>query len=746
VADLPQILAGPILRRCTESMITVWLATSIDLKDGLEIALYDASNSKALKAIDATTDHQVVKAGAKLFIHLMVARPKAPPKSSTMGFPRGKLLGYELLVLNESVPEYSLLRKVPLKAFLTTETLDYGTYPWPTFFLQADGAPLRVLHGSCRRAYAAGNDALAAPDTLIRDSLADITSRPTLMILTGDQIYADDVMWAMWSHTSKKAQQIMGFDETAPIDGKLKPLSKIDGRRDLILKNGLTTDDGENHLIGFSEYAAHYLMNWSETLWSDYIPAFGPKGLAESRDLMHVNIFQQTLPAVRRALANVPAYMIFDDHDVTDDWNLDQQWEKETNASDLGRRLITNALYTYWLFQAWGNDPDTFDVKFVARIQAFCDLFNQKAGSPSSADTKDYDDFIRTAVGPETGFGRWPSWSYIVPCTPPIFVLDTRTTRDLRPRDSAPGLIDKRGQEGLKRVLDKAKRQGVLSLSTMPLVMVSATPFWPVQFIDLLQRRSIVHGGSSPSADLEFWRNNLTAHTNILLEITKHYMPSSIVFLSGDVHYGFSCHTALYSGVDPQADVIEKNRTGGKFVDIYQLTSSAFKNENSKVALSRHFYSNVASGLITAVDIDNNWVNYLFNSQGDVQLDGQSFMWALQKMKNSGKSFLLPQIFFMNMVNIRGGPLLMPDYLFTLFNLKVNRQPQWREEVQLYDHSGSSGAYVTDKAHVGLVTFDGQNLTHDLYGVDDLSQHQPSARLLAPKIWGPARVNLRLGR
>ena len=56
-------------------MVTVWLPTRDDLKDGLELALYDASNVKAPKPIDVTTDHQVVRAGAKLFIHLMVARP-----------------------------------------------------------------------------------------------------------------------------------------------------------------------------------------------------------------------------------------------------------------------------------------------------------------------------------------------------------------------------------------------------------------------------------------------------------------------------------------------------------------------------------------------------------------------------------------------------------------------------------------------------------------------------------------------
>ena len=83
----------------------------------------------------------------------------------------------------------------------------------------------------------------------------------------------------------------------------------------------------------------------------------------------------------------------------------------------------------------------------------------------------------------------------------------------------------------MKHSIDQARTQGILDLSTMPLVMVSATPFWPVQFIELLQRRKIVKGGSSPEADLEFWRNNLRAHTDFLLEIMKSYNPASIVFL-----------------------------------------------------------------------------------------------------------------------------------------------------------------------------------------------------------------------
>ena len=60
---------------------------------------------------------------------------------------------------------------------------------------------------------------------------------------------------------------------------------------------------------------------------------------------------------MRRALANVPTYMVFDDHDVTDDWNLGRAWRDRVFTSPLGRRIVMNALVAYAVFQDWGNDP-----------------------------------------------------------------------------------------------------------------------------------------------------------------------------------------------------------------------------------------------------------------------------------------------------------------------------------------------------------------------------------------------------
>jgi hypothetical protein len=63
---------------------------------------------------------------------------------------------------------------------------------------------------------------------------------------------------------------------------------------------------------------------------------------------------------VRRALANVPIYMVFDDHDLSDDWYLNRAWCTGVLGKPLGKRVVQNGLLAYAVFQAWGNTPDQF--------------------------------------------------------------------------------------------------------------------------------------------------------------------------------------------------------------------------------------------------------------------------------------------------------------------------------------------------------------------------------------------------
>ena len=170
----------------------------------------------------------------------------------------------------------------------------------------------------------------------------------------------------------------------------------------------MTTVDGESHLFAFGEFAALYVMVWSNACWplpGRLAPRSAPIRIPERRcaamppDIPRARArfdklwpkdvrdktegqakttrnatdrgrrsrsaccaggrrsskramrrssavaeFYRGLPKVRRALANVPTYMIFDDHDVTDDWNLNPIWVDRVNNTTLGRTILRNAL------------------------------------------------------------------------------------------------------------------------------------------------------------------------------------------------------------------------------------------------------------------------------------------------------------------------------------------------------------------------------------------------------------------
>ena len=60
-------------------------------------------------------------------------------------------------------------------------------------------------------------------------------------------------------------------------------------------------------------------------------------------------------PDIRWLLSTVPSTMIFDDHDVIDDWNISWSWIEEIRAAPWWEARITGAFMSYWLYQHLGN-------------------------------------------------------------------------------------------------------------------------------------------------------------------------------------------------------------------------------------------------------------------------------------------------------------------------------------------------------------------------------------------------------
>lgn len=102
--------------------------------------------------------------------------------------------------------------------------------------------------------------------------------------------------------------------------------------------------------------------------------------------------------------------MIFDDHDITDDWNLTARWEEAAYGHAFSKRIIGNALLGYTLFQALGNQP-----------KRFTDFFEELSGL-YLADSERQDALIDKLL-------KCENWHYTLDTQPRMVVLDTRTRR-----------------------------------------------------------------------------------------------------------------------------------------------------------------------------------------------------------------------------------------------------------------------------------------------------------------------------
>jgi phosphodiesterase/alkaline phosphatase D-like protein len=60
-------------------------------------------------------------------------------------------------------------------------------------------------------------------------------------------------------------------------------------------------------------------------------------------------------PEVRWVLASLPSAMIFDDHDVTDDWNISGSWINDQRKKEWWRERLLGAYMSYWIYQHLGN-------------------------------------------------------------------------------------------------------------------------------------------------------------------------------------------------------------------------------------------------------------------------------------------------------------------------------------------------------------------------------------------------------
>jgi hypothetical protein len=181
---------------------------------------------------------KTLRLGQMLHVALVMALPVNSNKRDNDHdrFPADEILAYDIEVFLDNDSRGMRLNDLGL---LTGESsIAYGnqiSIPLPTFLLSGnDNAPSTILHGSCRKLHADGEDCLAAADELIAASVEDVNNRPKALFLTGDQIYADDVASPLIQHVTKFGIELLGWEEQ--IRGVDKKLTEIGiGERQLIV-------------------------------------------------------------------------------------------------------------------------------------------------------------------------------------------------------------------------------------------------------------------------------------------------------------------------------------------------------------------------------------------------------------------------------------------------------------------------------------------------------------------------------
>ncbi|HSK49710.1 MAG TPA: alkaline phosphatase D family protein [Solirubrobacterales bacterium] len=168
----------------------------------------------------------------------------------------------------------------------------------------APGKPLDVCFGSCRVAvphaepYTLSKDEheegreLDALHVLARQMVRDERSEwPELLFLLGDQVYVDE--------------------------GSPEAREKIRAKRD-------TEQPPGEEVIDYEEYVWLYHEAWRDQL-------------------------------IRWLFSTVSTSMVWDDHDMSDDWNISRSWHEEMEAKDWWHERAIAGIMSYWVYQHLGN-------------------------------------------------------------------------------------------------------------------------------------------------------------------------------------------------------------------------------------------------------------------------------------------------------------------------------------------------------------------------------------------------------
>ncbi|MDT7725504.1 MAG: hypothetical protein QOI21_2080 [Actinomycetota bacterium] len=400
---------------------------------------------------------------------------------------------YALVVLEGLEPGKSTPYEVRLDGELVWPEPGSDLPPSRIRTLSPDDTRFRLVFGSCRKPL--------EQDALGPDALTSYARRmtglgeeqwPESLLLLGDQVYADE--------TTDTTQQWLAT------------------RRD-------TTEPPGTEVADFEEFTHLYAETWSD-------------------------------PLVRWLMSTVPTSMVFDDHDVRDDWNTSQVWRDDIAQNSWWPERIRGALVSYWIYQHLGN--------LGPAELAEDDTYRQVLDSEGDK-AKVLWEFADRADQEAEG-AKGTRWSYFRDFGPVrLLVIDSRAGRIL-----GEGTRSMIGETEFGWIEEHAKGEfdHLLIGTSLPWLLPTV-----VSHLQSINERACRRPGARgrfgewirQAADLEHWpafRASFDRLSSLIRRVSQEG-PSTVSVLSGDVHHAYVAQ-AHYAG------------EGG--APVHQLTCSPIHN------------------------------------------------------------------------------------------------------------------------------------------------------------------------
>jgi hypothetical protein len=388
--------------------------------------------------------------------------------------------------------------------------------PFPPSRIRTPGhdGPFRLAFGSCRYASprTVEDSEGIPPDALdlYGSQVAALPQEqwPDALVLLGDQVYADELT----KHTK----------------------SLLHRRRDR--EQAARSPDDE--VADFEEYTRLYYESWQD-------------------------------PQVRWLLSTIPSSMIFDDHEMIDDWNTSAAWRATASQEPWWQGRITGGLVSYWVYQHLGN----LSLQELAENKTWQAIQGMGPDDP----TRDAEPVLRQMAELADAEPATIRWSFVRHWGDArLIMVDSRAGRVLEEQHRR--MLDEDEFAWVEAAMRRAVDEGVEHL-----ILGTSLPWLLPHAIHNLERwnetLNVRHHGRwrgriaeviRQASDLEHWAAFGHSFERLGAAITgvargEHgRAPSTLLVLSGDVHHAYAAEL-----VEP-GDLVSR---------VHQLTVSPLHNQ-----------------------------------------------------------------------------------------------------------------------------------------------------------------------